>query len=469
MKDKLTYDNLQQAFSENAFFEGKTWRMSPSALVLSRDQIRQLNLIGHACLSFYRALETLYLKATGGRSVLRNSDQKVPWVSAYLERGKPEIIARYAGVKSVQGMLPPVIRPDLLMTEDGFILTELDSVPGGIGLTAFLNRVYREHQNILGTGNEMISGFANALSWAARKQGKPRESMVTAIGISAESSSYRPEMEYLAEQLMHLGWNCQVVSTDDIVLNGKKLSINVHGKAQELDVLYRFWELFDYLNIPFMTEAMKLGGELETVIIPPMKTIFEEKGSLALFHHPRLQTYWEEALSKADYACLQTLIPQTWIMDATPLPQNGLLIGPQIHGKLLHDWSGLKSLGRKERQFVIKISGFDENAWGARSVTVGDDVSVEAWESAVNQALEAKGSYYVLQPFHKSKRITHPVYKSDGSMEMMDGRVRLCPYYFVTGQDDCLLGGALATICPSDKKIIHGMTDATLVPVAYAE
>jgi hypothetical protein len=49
----------------------------------------------------------------------------------------------------------------------------------------------------------------------------------------------------------------------------------------------------------------------------------------------------------------------------------------------------------------------------------------------------------------------------------MKGRVRLCPYYFVAGESDAAraeLGGVLATICPSDKKIIHGMTEAIFAP-----
>ena len=49
----------------------------------------------------------------------------------------------------------------------------------------------------------------------------------------------------------------------------------------------------------------------------------------------------------------------------------------------------------------------------------------------------------------------------------MPGRVRLCPYYFVIGEGDAArahLGGVLATICPADKKIIHGMRDAILAP-----
>jgi hypothetical protein len=38
--------------------------------------------------------------------------------------------------------VPRVIRPDILLTETGFSITELDSVPGGIGLTAWLNQTY---------------------------------------------------------------------------------------------------------------------------------------------------------------------------------------------------------------------------------------------------------------------------------------------------------------------------------------
>ena len=47
----------------------------------------------------------------------------------------------------------------------------------------------------------------------------------------------------------------------------------------------------------------------------------------------------------------------------------------------------------------------------------------------------------------------------------MRGRVRLCPYYFVE-PDRVTLRGALATICPPDKKLLHGMRDAILSRVA---
>jgi hypothetical protein len=31
------------------------------------------------------------------------------------------------------------------------------------------------------------------------------------------------------------------------------------------------------------------------------------------------------------------------------------------------------------------------------------------------------------------------------------------------------LGGVLATVCPADKKILHGMSDAVMVPVTVGD
>jgi hypothetical protein len=50
-------------------------------------------------------------------------------------------------------------------------------------------------------------------------------------------------------------------------------------------------------------------------------------------------------------------------------------------------------------------------------------------------------------------------------MEEMDARVRLTPYYFIVN-GAARLAGILATLCPHDKKKIHGMSDAILVPCA---
>jgi hypothetical protein len=58
-------------------------------------------------------------------------------------------------------------------------------------------------------------------------------------------------------------------------------------------------------------------------------------------------------------------------------------------------------------------------------------------------------------------------YAEGGRMVRMKGRVRLCPYYFC-GERETKLGGVLATVCPADKKLLHGMRDAILAPAGPA-
>ena len=72
----------------------------------------------------------------------------------------------------------------------------------------------------------------------------------------------------------------------------------------------------------------------------------------------------------------------------------------------------------------------------------------------------------VLMRFAHTRLVDHPYFDpATGETRTMRGRVRLCPYYFVA-DGEARLGGALATIVPADKKIVHGMRDAILVPVA---
>ena len=75
---------------------------------------------------------------------------------------------------------------------------------------------------------------------------------------------------------------------------------------------------------------------------------------------------------------------------------------------------------------------------------------------------------YVLQRFRKGRLVSQPYVNTLGEVREMQGRVRLCPYYFLA-EGKARLGGALATICPADKKILHGMRDAVLVPASVVK
>jgi hypothetical protein len=461
----LPFATIKSALAGQPLFEAKTWQLSPAAWPITNSQREELVQIGTACLDFQVALETLYLRSVAGKSLLRNKPLLTPWVAEYLDRGKPAALIQHARDPRNRGRMCPVLRPDLLLTEEGFVLTEMDSVPGGIGLTAFLNRLYAAQGAVIGGTDEMIVNFHAALAALRPEEANP----LIALVVSEEAGTYRPEMEWLAHQLQLRGKRVFCVRPEEVFPLENAVFIDHDGNPDKIDVIYRFFELFDLPNLPtvkYMLEAWEAG---ELALAPPLRHFQEEKMALALFHHHRLQEFWSEHLPRPSLELLKRIIPSSWVMDPAPLPPGAALDGPQVGGRRLHNWSELASASQKERDLIIKISGFHETAWGARSVILGSDCSREEWQAGLEQALQlAPTSLHLLQEYRKPKRLMHPLYGKDevdqGGVAMVKaGRLRLCPYYFViNGQ--ARLSGALATFCPPDKKIIHGMQDAALLP-----
>ena len=96
---------------------------------------------------------------------------------------------------------------------------------------------------------------------------------------------------------------------------------------------------------------------------------------------------------------------------------------------------------------------------------VGHDMPSAEWSERLNTALDQSSEQpWILQQFREGRRIEHPVFRDDGSIEMMQGRVRLCPYFFTNDAGETKFSGCLATIVPANKKKIHGMSDGALVP-----
>jgi len=463
----LSQRQIREALTAQPLFEDKTWQLSPEAWPLSAQQVSEIEDIGAACLEFHQALETLYLRSAAGKNLLRNKPLVAPWVAEYFDRGKPRELVLHARDPKNRGALPTVLRPDLLLTEEGFVMTELDSVPGGIGLTGFLNRLYTNGEGtIVGEAEAMIRNFHASLAALRPAERNP----LIAIVVSEEAATYRPEMEWLAAQLQLLGKRVFCMRPEQLFPLGDTLCFSLEGNPEKIDVLYRFFELFDLSSIrtsPYIFEAWNKG---ELVVAPPMRHFQEEKLGLALFHHHRLQDFWTEQLSRKALSVLRRLIPPSWVLDATPLPPGAVLDGPKVGGHPLTDWKDLAAASQKERDLIIKISGYHETAWGARSVVLGSDCSREEWQFGLDKALElAPKHLHILQSYKKPKRVTHLLFggpdaaDEPASAVPREGRLRLCPYFFVVDAQ-VRLSGALATFCPPDKKIIHGMQDAALLP-----
>ena len=163
-------------------------------------------------------------------------------------------------------------------------------------------------------------------------------------------------------------------------------------------------------------------------------------------------------------------MPRTWLLDPAPIPATATIPGLHIGERAVSNWADLATATQKERHFVIKPSGFSELAWGSRGVSIGHDMPQTEWAGALQKALASfPTTPYILQEFHKG-RLFEIDYMDEGTQTMvrMAGRARLSPYYFVTSEK-VELAGILATICPADKKVIHGMKDAVMVPCAVAQ
>jgi len=431
------------------------WRISPEPFWLDQQTYAFFEQLGDYLLAFYRAANRLYQHSRRG---LQPS-----WVAEYLEAGKPERVIEYGVMKRFRADLPVIIRPDVILTSEGPVITELDSLPGGIGLCGYLNQVYAELGfEVVGGAQGMVNGFRDAVFGAAGRPGA-----VLGIVVSDESADYRPEMTWLGEKLRCQGLKVYNLAPEDVHYREDALYVEGPAGRERLDILYRFFELFDLKNIPKIDLILYAIRKEQVKVTPPLKSYLEEKMLLAFLHHPRLSSFWEQELGSEGLALLRRVVPMTWIIDDRPVPPYAVIPGLELDGRPVADWNELKRATKRQRWLVLKPSGFSELAWGARGVVIGHDHPQEVWARALDKALQNwRSGPYILQKFHKGARFKVRYYDFwQRRLCALTGRVRLTPYYFVC-EGQTRLGGIMATVTPLNKKLIHGMTEAVMAPVA---
>ena len=239
MENNTSADNLNRAAENarfirsqippNGLFAGLEWKISPAPFPLGENLAREIESLGRVLLQFYRATNLLYRKSVEGKHP--------EWVARWLDLGKPRELIELQRSAAFKNETPRVIRPDILLTENGFSITELDSVPGGIGLTGWLNKTYakiilqprmievidcpassaiiskhlaaREDQKwknqpvLIGGADGMIRGFESIFGDAKQVH----------IVVSEEAATYRPEMEWLADQIGNSKFKIQNLKT----------------------------------------------------------------------------------------------------------------------------------------------------------------------------------------------------------------------------------------------------------------
>src|SRR5581483_8048152 len=372
------------------------WRISPEPFALSPKALARIETIGANILLFYRALNSLYNRSVRGTAP--------SFIAEYLDRGKPEHIVRMSRQNRFRQDIPGIIRPDLIITDDGFIASELDSVPGGMGFLGAMSEAYcKLGMESIGGADGIAQAFAAMIEATAGK-----EQATVAIVISEESGDYRPEMQWLTDAINRVtrikAFACK---PQDITFTEEALFVRLpEGREEKIDVLYRNFELFDLLNVPKQELMLYAARHNRVAMTPPAKAQLEEKLAFALFHHPGLEKLWKNELGAAVYDHLKQLFPETWIVDPRPLPPQAAIVGLEADGAPLSDWMHLANLTKSERDYVIKPSGFSPLAWGSRGVRVANDLTKDEWVATLQEAVrEFQRTPRILQRFYKGKRV----------------------------------------------------------------
>src|SRR5476651_2236066 len=149
MLPQQTATFIREQIPVGGLFAGLEWKISPAPFPLGENLAKEIESLGRVLLQFYRATNLLYRKSVEGK--------QPEWVARWLVLGKPADLIALQRSPAFKNDVPRVIRPDILLTENGFSITELDSVPGGIGLTAWLNKTYFKNEaQVLGGAEGMI-------------------------------------------------------------------------------------------------------------------------------------------------------------------------------------------------------------------------------------------------------------------------------------------------------------------------
>src|SRR5947207_15984884 len=112
---------IRAAFPKEGLFAEKDWLLSPDAFPIEQKFVAELEQLGHRLFVFQRACNQLYQLSVKGK--------QPPWVARYLDAGKPAELIEFSQSKEISEDLARVIRPDLILTEKGYIIAEMNSLP----------------------------------------------------------------------------------------------------------------------------------------------------------------------------------------------------------------------------------------------------------------------------------------------------------------------------------------------------
>lgn len=316
------------------------------------------------------------------------------------------------------------LRPDILLTEDGWKICEVETSLFGFALSLFLQDQYQPG-HMLGSSHLALRAFLE--DWEARF-GTQHGRFV----YSDHTDRFVGQLRYLAKRLRAVGGEFRV----------EHISSALHRRQRT--PTYRCFYLYEAAHDPAVAEFL----QRQRTIAPSNTGFYESKYPLAVLPSSLVR----EDLSAAEYDLLRHCLLPTWVL-STDVPRNFPLP--------LTSWSELALLPKSERKFVIKRAGNHTDASWARSVVFLHKRSRQEVEHALRVAQLNPGEWIIQPFFGNTKREVVHLSRDGKQLETMKGRVRLTPYFRST--DGSLLT-AKATL-RRDTLFIHGASDSINLPI----
>lgn len=371
------------------------FRVSPEPFRLSAEQKTQLKRIGLDIAAFFQAAGEMYQHDFRG-------------VKQILDTGKPEIF--------LAGQMPEYlfVRPDLIITDSGFTVCEIETSPFGLALAEILNRAY------------LNEGFETLIACGTLPDHVREETPVEGLLVySQKTKAYSGQMTFLAGEVFSgpgRNWQSEIA---DKVKDSEKLNI------------YRGFYLGEYLTDP----AIKSLLESDAKLIPSATPFMEEKAVLSLVYDKRYEDYLRQKLGRPSFEHLRSLIPPTWTVGQEKYFSPGM--PSNISSSV-----GLAGLARSKRTLVLKESGMGENSSWKKGVSFLHKQSRSKNLQALGKAEADKSNLYVVQEFRKGLNIPMPFESGNEDNPIsMTARVRLTPYFSVINGHEGKLVAIKATGC----------------------
>lgn len=373
------------------------FRVSPKPFRLTSEQKREIQIIGHDIVDYFQTVNELYQSDVGG-------------VRKILDTGKPQI---FLSDKPAQYLF---VRPDLIITPQGFSICEIETSPFGLALAEILNKAYQDE------GFETV--VANGSLPEEVRRNTPIEGTIL---LSDKNQSYAGQLTFLADQVFSgNGRNWQALPVNQY---------NPNGNAPQV---YRGFYLREYLTDPAVRLLLdtNLANGNSNGIFPSATPHLEEKAILALIYDIRFEQYLRTQLGDAAFNHLKEIIPPTWIVGQekffSPGMPNNISTSVELAG-----------LSKSKRTFVLKSSGFSENSSWKEGVYFLHKDSKENAEKLLQQAQTDITHLHVVQEFKKGINIPMK-YEDLGNEDVhlpMTARIRLTPYFALSenGKSDKLI------------------------------